>query len=37
MMNPVGQEQLERVGLAAVSKHREVQFLALQGLAAAGE
>lgn len=35
MTNPVGQEQLERVGLAAVSKHMEVQFLASQGLVTA--
>ena len=32
MTNPVGQEHLERVGLVAVSKQREVQFLASHGL-----
>ena len=32
MTNPVGQEQFEPVGLMAVSKHMEVQFLASQGL-----
>ena len=33
MTNPVGQEQLERVGLRAVIRHKEVaQFLLLQGL-----
>ena len=32
---PVGQEQLERVGLAAVSKHMDEQFLLPQGLATA--
>lgn len=35
MTNPVGQEQFDSVGLAAVSKHKEVQFLTLQGLATA--
>lgn len=33
MINPVGQERLEPVGLAAVSKHRELQLLLAHELA----
>ena len=33
MTKPVGQEQLERVGLAALMRHKDVQFLLLQEFA----
>jgi len=32
MTKPVGQEQLDPVGLAALSKHMEVQFISSQEL-----
>lgn len=33
MTEPVGQEQFDRVGLAALIRQREVQFLLLHGFA----
>lgn len=33
MTKPVGQEQLERVGLAALMRHKDMQLLLLQGFA----
>lgn len=33
MTKPVGQEQFERVGLAALTRHKDMQLLLLQGFA----